>query len=330
MAQGLPYDGTSAANSGDAGRFDAFFVNQRFVIIGGPAIGYSVGSNSMMTLPEHELDGSPTAEFYKSALALLSSAGIPFLVGGSFALQRFTGLARDTKDIDIFVKPDNVNPALAVFEDAGYSTELPYPHWLAKAHCGDHFMDIIFSSGNGLATVDDEWFASAPEAEVMGLQVKLSPVEEIIWSKAFVMERERYDGADVAHLLHVSAGSIDWQRLIRRFADHWQVLFSHLILFDYIYPSKRDLIPAWVREHLLARAQTTPQPPQAQLCRGTYLSRAQYLPDITDWGYHDARVLYDGSMTTEEAEIWTTAAIEDADVTISIASDVDRDTSSAA
>ena len=276
----------------------------------------------MITTPKHELDGSATANFYRDALALMSKSGIPFLVGGAFALQRYTGLARDTKDIDIFVKPEDIKQTLATFERAGFATQLPYPHWLAKANCGEHFIDIIFSSGNGLAVVDDEWFAAAPDAEVMGMPVKLSPVEEIIWSKAFIMERERFDGADVAHLLHATAQSLDWPRLLRRFDGHWQVLFTHLVLFGYIYPTERHLIPNWVMSQLTEKFQAGVSPASERICRGTYLSRAQYLPDITDWGYLDARVVPEGPMTAEQADIWTNAAIMDENVTISIASDI--------
>ncbi|HEX5165816.1 MAG TPA: hypothetical protein VFV93_10505 [Thermomicrobiales bacterium] len=275
----------------------------------------------MITTPEHEQDGSATATFYRDALALMVDSPISFLVGGAFALQRYTGLARDTKDIDIFVRPSDVRRTLRQFARAGYATEVPFPHWLAKARCGEFFMDIIFSSGNGLAVVDDEWFAGATDAEVMGMPVKLAPVEETVWSKAFIMERERFDGADVAHLLHATADTLDWQRLLRRFDGHWPVLLSHLVLFGYIYPSKRDLIPGWVMTRLIERLQSEDASSADPICRGTYLSRAQYLPDITDWGYRDARVHPEGPMSAEDADIWTTAAIDDEAVTISIASD---------
>jgi hypothetical protein len=284
----------------------------------------------MITTPEHEQDGSATATFYRDALALMVDSPIPVLVGGAFALQRYTGLARDTKDIDIFVRPADVPRTLRTFERAGYVTEVPFPHWLAKTHNGQFFMDIIFSSGNGLAVVDDEWFAAATDAEVMGMPVKLAPVEETIWSKAFIMERERFDGADVAHLLHATADTLDWHRLLRRFDGHWPVLLSHLVLFGYIYPSKRDLIPAWVMTRMIEQLQAEGAPSHERVCRGTYLSRAQYLPDITDWGYQDARVHPEGPMSAEDADTWTSAAIDDDTVTISIASDVIINESSAA
>jgi hypothetical protein len=33
--------------------------------------------------------------------------------------------------------------------------------------------------------------------------------EEVIWSKAFVTERERYDGADIMHVLLACAETLD-------------------------------------------------------------------------------------------------------------------------
>ena len=52
-----------------------------------------------------------------------------------------------------------------------------------------------------MSEVDDIWFSTAPAAEIFGVAAKVAPAEELIWQKAFVMERERFDGADVIHLL---------------------------------------------------------------------------------------------------------------------------------
>ena len=38
----------------------------------------------------------------------------------------------------------------------------------------------------------------------------------------------------------------------------------------------------------------------SKLCQGTLLSRAQYLVDIDEWGYEDARLLPRGGMTPEQ------------------------------
>src|SRR5262249_31394295 len=154
-------------------------------------------------------------------------------------------------------------------------TALPFPHWLGKAFHGDDFVDLIYSSGNGIARVDELWFGHAVEDEVLGVPAKLAPAEEILWAKAFIMERERFDGADIAHLLLHRARELDWDRLLVRFGLHWRVLLTPLLLFGYIYPGQRDLLPSSVVDGLLARlAREGPAPPdEERLCRGTILSR---------------------------------------------------------
>src|ERR671925_661605 len=194
--------------------------------------------------------------FYEVALAALYKANIPFLVGGAYALAHYTGIVRHTKDLDIFARPDDCERILQVLAKAGYHAEHTAPHWIAKVFSGEDYIDVIFSSGNGISSVDDAWFAHAVEAEVFGHAVQLCPPEETIWSKAFVMERERYDGADVAHLLRACGERLDWDRLLERFGAHWRILLSHLILFTFIYPSEPGRIPRSVMQTLIDRLQS--------------------------------------------------------------------------
>lgn len=253
-----------------------------------------------------------TRAFYCRALTALQESSVPFLVGGAYALEPYTGIVRHTKDLDVFVRPADAERTLAVLTAAGYRTALEFPHWLGKAYSGEDYVDVIFSSGNGVAEVDDAWFARGVDGAVLGIPVKLCPPEEIIWSKSLIMERERYDGADVAHLLRASGPRLDWQRLLRRFDRHWRVLLSHLVLFGFIYPSERAHVPDWVMQELLGRLQrelSSPAPAE-RACYGTLLSRAQYLVDIEQWGYQDARLVPRGAMTPDETAQWT-AAIED-------------------
>lgn len=249
---------------------------------------------------------------YRRGLITLRDAQAPFLVGGSYALERYTRVVRDTKDFDIFVLPRDRDRALHVLAAAGYHTDLTYPHWLAKAFCGEDFIDVIFNSGNGCCQVDEEWFLHAVENMVLDVPVRLCPPEEMIWSKAFVTERERYDGADIAHILRACGEQLAWPRLLRRFDAHWRVLLSHLVLFGFIYPSERTKIPDWVMQKLLHRLQNElpGDPPAERVCQGTLLSRTQYLADITRWGYLDSRLLPIGKMTQEEIDHWTAAIDE--------------------
>jgi hypothetical protein len=186
---------------------------------------------------------------------------------------------------------------------------MTFPHWLAKIKRDDReHIDVIFNSGNAVCAVDDEWFQHAVPSTVMGQPARLCPAEETIWSKAFVMERERYDGADIAHLIHARAEALDWTRLARRFGRHWRVLLSHLILFGFIYPSERARVPeALMRRCLRALEHEMGRPSPRRVCRGPITSRAQYLVDVQLWGYEDARLLPHGSMSEADASIWTAA-----------------------
>jgi hypothetical protein len=259
-----------------------------------------------------ELDAAldpETRRVYVLALETLGRAGVEFLIGGAHALTPYTGIFRDTKDLDVFLRRRDCDAALAVLAGAGFATEVTFPHWLAKAYMGERFVDLIFGAGNGVATVDDLWFAHAIAGNVLGVPVLLCPPEEMIWSKAFIMERERYDGADIAHLILACGRELDWGRLLRRFGPRWRVLLSHLVLFGFVYPGERGIIPDAVLGYLLRqldRERVRPVEPD-RVCDGTLLSREQYLFDITERGYADGRATPRGRMTATEIAHWTAA-----------------------
>jgi hypothetical protein len=265
-----------------------------------------VGSNTVNTL-------DPSArEFYCHTLSVFERADVQCLIGGAYALARYTGIERHTKDLDVFVRAEDFARTLSALRKAGFATEATFPHWLGKAFHDEYFVDVIYSSGNGVARVDNEWFEHAARDHVLDVPVLLCPPEEMIWSKSFVQERERFDGSDVAHLLRAKGDQLDWQRLLRRFGSHWQVLLSHLILFGYVYPSEKERVPRWVVGELMRRHEDAlSAPPSERVCRGTLLSRQQYLPDIQAWGYRDARTRADNPMTDDEIAIWTAGIARD-------------------
>ncbi|MBI4525548.1 MAG: hypothetical protein HY695_17255 [Deltaproteobacteria bacterium] len=256
--------------------------------------------------------GAPDPEihaFYREALTTLRDSRMEFLVGGAYSMLQYAGIARNTKDLDIFIRPEDCDRILELLSGTGCRTQVMFPHWLGKAYCGSNYIDVIFSSGNAVAQVDDEWFAHAVEGDVLGIPVRFCPPEETIWSKAFVMERERYDGADIAHLIRACGKTLDWRRLLRRFGSHWRVLLSHLVLFEFAYPSEQSQVPEWVMRELTRRLHNDRENSGEadRICQGTLLSREQYLVDIDQWGYRDARLLPKGNMTKGETERWTAA-----------------------
>jgi hypothetical protein len=225
------------------------------------------------------------------AIQRLTAAGVPSLVGGAYAYGSYTGIYRDTKDLDLFLRKPDALRALEVLEKDGWRTERTQEVWLYKAFKGEWFVDLIFSSGNGIASVDDEWFASARPGLVFGQKVLLTPPEEMIWSKAFVLERERFDGADVAHLFRSCARTMDWERLLRRFERYWEVLLAHLLLFQFAYPCERSAIPEYAISSLLDRAGRSIRDGDwaDRICRGDLLSSINYQVDVGEWGYSSGR-----------------------------------------
>lgn len=252
--------------------------------------------------------------FFQDALRILAASGIPFLVGGAYAFHVYAGIHRNTRDFDVFVKPEHGQAVLDLFRRSGYRTELLFPHWLGKIYHRGYYVDVIFSSGNGICHVDDAWFTHATPAEVLGQSVLLCPVEEMIWSKAFIMERERFDGADIMHLVRATADRMDWDRLVQRFGRHSRILLAHLVVFGFVYPNERDKIPSHVVAGLIERLDDSPAVVEdAGLCQGTLLSRSQYVPDL-ERGDRDGRLPPNGNMTPEQIEVWTDAATEEIDL----------------
>ncbi len=253
---------------------------------------------------------APVASFYRDALTLLNQEGIPFLVGGAFAHACYTDIRRSTKDLDLFILRNDYQVIERVMTRHSWRVELTYPHWLAKVYNGKEFIDLIFNSGNGLTPVDAQWFKGNARTEVLGVPVNLANVEDCLLSKAFIMERERYDGGDVAHMLLLNAHRIDWTRLLQSFGIHWRVLLAHLTLFGFIYPSDHHRIPREVILQLTQRlTQEILMPPAVELpvCAGTLLSREQYLHDVEKLGYVDGRLTSVSTMTAEDVQVWTQA-----------------------
>lgn len=243
--------------------------------------------------------------FYREVLRILTRSDVPFLVGGAFAFARHAGIDRQTKDLDVMIEQHTWPRLARVLRASGIHTKRTFPHWLGKALDRTGQVDVIYNNGAGVTPVDARWFEHAVPASVLGFNVRLCPVEELIWSKAFVMERERFDGSDILHLIRARGATLDWRRLRDRFTGHEAVLRAHLILFRYVYPSDPDPIPPWLN-HALAEAPAA-LPSTPPLCRGTLLSRAQYLVDVESFGYADARLPPHGSMSPQHWVIWTNA-----------------------
>lgn len=233
-------------------------------------------------------------DFYKEALGLLDECGVEYMLGGAFAIFNYTGLFRDTKDLDIFVRPRDYTAVLKFFADRGYEVVVYDVRWLAKIFKGDYFIDVIFNSVNNICRVDDQWFERATEGIFCETKVKFLPAEELIWCKSYVCNRERYDGADINHVLLKVGKTLDWKHLLGRMDPHWHLLLTIVVMFQFVYPSEfTDIVPKWLFDELVRRAneQYELPPPHERVCRGPMIDNTQYSVDVREWNYKSYTII---------------------------------------
>jgi hypothetical protein len=227
--------------------------------------------------------------FYAAILRELLEARLPFLVAGGYAVNAYTGLGRPTKDLDIFTTAGVFPRVLLRMKRRGYAVSIEDERWIGKVRKGDDFIDIIFGSANGAVPVQDDWFEHARQAEVLGATVPMLSPTELIWSKAFVQDRRRYDGSDVIHVILKQHENIDWRRLLSHMDGAWEILLGLVTSFRWVYPSERNVIPRWLLEELMARLQRQLElpPPERRVCRGGMFSNVDYRPAVEQWGFAD-------------------------------------------
>lgn len=87
-------------------------------------------------------------------------------------------------------------------------------------------------------------------------------------------------------------GRLDWDHLIDRMGEHWELLLWHLLFFRYVYPCHTDYVPRRVMDKLFARYQQLlgkkELPEQGEAFRGTLVSQFSFAKDVKE-GYRDLR-----------------------------------------
>lgn len=228
-------------------------------------------------------------DFYNKLIAIMLENNLPFMIGGTFAFNQYTGLDRPTGDFDIMIPIEDYPKILKTLADNGYKTELAEIelNWLAKVTDPEGFYtDFIYAERNGLHKVKREWLQYALEATILGHQVLLEPAEEMLRSKCYVQNRHRNDEGDVIHLILRQGKMLHWERLLEKMNPHWELLMAHIVLFLFIYPSERDSIPKWIIAELMGRLVDlfSTSPPKEKITRGLLLSQ-DFQVGVSQWGF---------------------------------------------
>jgi hypothetical protein len=186
---------------------------------------------------------------YDAVLRGADERKIPFALGGAFAVAVYTGCWRDTKDLDLYVPPDQRDRMIQLLSDLGmtdYYETAPYDRWWIYRSTRDEIIvDIIWAMANHRQRIDGLWM-SGPWVEFRGHRVKVLPAEALLWDKLYIVQRERCDWPDIMNLLYAAGAAIDWERLLGRIGDDAPLLAGILSVFRWLAPERARQLPHWL------------------------------------------------------------------------------------
>jgi len=202
---------------------------------------------------------------YKCVLDRLCAEEIPFALGGGLALGVYTRKFRRSKDLDIYVLPENREQIIAAMGDCGledyFSVKEYVRDWIYRGHKNHVIVDAIWAMANKRADVDERWLHGGPVVEMFGQQFHVIPPEELIWSKLYVLQRDRCDWPDIVNLIYATGPALDWDHLMKRVEQDRPLMKGVLSVFSWVCPARAASIPRRVWHRL---GLDTPKPEREQ------------------------------------------------------------------
>jgi hypothetical protein len=190
---------------------------------------------------------------YRCIFSEATRLRIPFAIGGGLAAMVYADHPRDTKDIDLYVQPKDREAMIKVVLDAGlsdYFDRNPYDrNWIFRSFRDDSIVDVMWAMANQRAQVDPEWL-NGPSVSIGGLSVRLVRPEETLWSKLYVLQKDRCDWPDAINMLSGMAADLDWAHLMRRTAEDTPLLAALVQVFQWICPDQCSALPPGVLDRL--------------------------------------------------------------------------------
>jgi hypothetical protein len=244
----------------------------------------SMPSLQIQLPPEPEFSELISAQEWRTYAQIIQAAqarNVPLAIGGGFAFSAYAHRWRSTKDIDLYILHEHLEEMIDILRGANfqdYFEQLPYDRrWIYRAHRNGLIVDLIWGMANYLTQTDAGWLTGETEIEIRGTAVKLLPVEELIWAKLYVLQRDRCDWPDLLNLIHTQAEKIDWDRLLARVDKDLRLVGGVLNVFSWLCPDRAHVVPQWVWQRVGLLPPTEHEPPCA--------AQAERVPllDRRDW-----------------------------------------------
>ena len=146
----------------------------------------------------------------KRAAAALRDAGVPFLLGGSLASWARGG-PETRHDLDLMIRPADVETALEALTEAGMRPERPPEDWLVKAWDGDTLVDLIYCP-KGLP-VDDDLIARGEQLSVLGMDIRVMALEDVMATKLMALTEHSLRYESLLQIARALREQIDWDQV---------------------------------------------------------------------------------------------------------------------
>ena len=150
---------------------------------------------------------SDIEEALKKSGAALREAGIPFLLGGSLASWARGG-PETRHDLDLIIKPEDVDAAVQALQAAGLRAEDPPEEWLVKAWDGDVLVDLIFAP-KGI-TMTHEVLARGEVLSVLGMEMRVMALEDVLVTKLMALSEHSLRYESLLPIARALREKVDW------------------------------------------------------------------------------------------------------------------------
>jgi hypothetical protein len=184
-------------------------------------MGKKVPTNAEQSPPPSETsDEPPLRTALKQSASALKADGIPFALGGGYALWVHGG-PEPSHDVDLVVAEADVEIAANSLAAAGLQVERPAEDWLFKAYVKEHdstepaeeppLVDVLHRLGG--VPVTKSLLDSSAEHEVLGIRIPVLPPTPIMIAKLQSFSEHYCDFEQPLLVVRAVREQLDWAEI---------------------------------------------------------------------------------------------------------------------